>query len=322
MRVLDRVVPCLGFAATLSVATVLWAQGSPSGASQCSGLGYTGQTWNGWSITGALTYEYPGTAITAKVGLLGNSWGECFVGTPQGDGSCQRSDIGFVSASGRRITFGGWNWTVRHRWFWPNNNDFVETGANCPPQPPCGGDPGCSSSPILIPTTGLIRGKRALEVSGPDKAVFFDIDGDDVPERITWPIKGAAFLALDRNRNGLIDNGKELFGTANGHANGFDDLIATSGSTRGYLDRSDPIWSELRLWHDRNRDGISQPSELEPLDGYLLKIGLGFDLTDDVDQHGNRFRWKGWAEYRLPGNPKHDNDFIYPIYDVIFVRVD
>lgn len=128
---------------------------------------------------------------------------------------------------------------------------------------------------------------------------------------------GGGYLALDRNGNGVIDDGRELFGTANGFGNGFEDLAAVADTLRpagGYLDASHPLWDKLLVWTD-DGDGFSQPNELAPLDKHLLKIGLGFVLDSVVDDHGNQFKVRGWAEYKVRG----EYDY-YPIYDVFLAR--
>ena len=114
--------------------------------------------------------------------------------------------------------------------------------------------------------------------------VFFDLDGDGDLDFISWTAAGSnlAFLAMDRNGNGTIDNGKELFGnyTTTGAMDGFRALqLSAPQGTDGRdnaIDAADPIYSKLLLWEDRNSDATSQPEELRPLSDIYASIGLGF----------------------------------------------
>ena len=79
-----------------------------------------------------------------------------------------------------------------------------------------------------------------------DQKWFFDIDGDGTAEEISQLTKGNAFLALDANGNGKIDDGNELFGTKSG--NGFKDLAAYDEDGNGWIDENDSIYSKLKIW--------------------------------------------------------------------------
>lgn len=180
----------------------------------------------------------------------------------------------------------------------------------------------CRPSAVLVPLAMLLKDRVAVETEGlgPTEAVRFDITGNGALDQVRWPRGDTAFLALDRNENGLIDDGTELFGIANGYLNGFLDLIALSkpGSS-GYLDATDPLWSKLVLWTDQNRDAVSQSWEIQPVSKRLRKIGLGFEyVAGERDGRGEPVQHlKGWAEYDLPGQPVGDNDFVYPIFEVV-----
>jgi len=75
-------------------------------------------------------------------------------------------------------------------------------------------------------------------------------------------------LVLDRNGNGTIDNGRELFGDSTIKSNGqtaidgFDALADLDGNHDGIVNSNDAQFSNLRLWRDLNQDGISQTGEL------------------------------------------------------------
>ncbi len=95
--------------------------------------------------------------------------------------------------------------------------------------------------------------------------VMFDIDGDGKKELTSWITGDDAFLALDRNLNGKIDNGKELFGDQNGALNGFLELSKLDWDKNGILNFKDPMFKKLLLFRDLNGNGKSEKGELIPL---------------------------------------------------------
>lgn len=79
-----------------------------------------------------------------------------------------------------------------------------------------------------------------------DQTWFFDLDGDGKEEEISKLAKGNAFLALDRDGNGTIDNGKELFGATTG--NGFAELAEFDEDGNGWIDENDSVYDKLKIW--------------------------------------------------------------------------
>ena len=102
----------------------------------------------------------------------------------------------------------------------------------------------------------------------PNNPILFDHDGDGLKTATGWISADDAFLVLDRNSNGTIDNGTELFGDStplNGGANaadGFAALTDQDSNHDGKVDSNDANFARLRLWQDLNQDGISQAGEL------------------------------------------------------------
>ncbi len=82
---------------------------------------------------------------------------------------------------------------------------------------------------------------------GLDDAVRFDLDADGRGDRISAPSGDDALLALDRNGNGRIDDGRELFGDQNGAANGFAELAKYDDNRDGRIDAQDAVFDRLLL---------------------------------------------------------------------------
>lgn len=88
-----------------------------------------------------------------------------------------------------------------------------------------------------------------------DQKFLFDIDSDGHKEEISFAGKGSGFLALDKNKDGVINDGSELFGTKSG--DGFKDLSAYDQDGNGWIDEADSVFEDLRIWtkdengHDR-----------------------------------------------------------------------
>lgn len=81
--------------------------------------------------------------------------------------------------------------------------------------------------------------------------IFFDINLDGSKEEIALPNSTSGFLALDKNNNGSIDDGSELFGPQSG--DGFGELTEYDTDKNGWIDENDPIYSKLQIWqHDEN----------------------------------------------------------------------
>lgn len=79
-----------------------------------------------------------------------------------------------------------------------------------------------------------------------DQTFYFDIDGDGEEDEVSQLGVGSGYLALDKNGDGVINDGKELFGTASG--NGFKDLAEYDDDGNGWIDENDAIWDKLKIW--------------------------------------------------------------------------
>lgn len=79
-----------------------------------------------------------------------------------------------------------------------------------------------------------------------DQKFFFDLNMDGVEEEISTLENGNAFLALDKNNDGKINDGSELFGAASG--NGFADLAQYDEDKNGWIDEADSVYDKLKIW--------------------------------------------------------------------------
>jgi hypothetical protein len=126
-----------------------------------------------------------------------------------------------------------------------------------------------------------LGGFHGIDTTGKDNGVLFDHNADGVKNGTGWVREYDAWLVLDKDGNGSIDSGRELFGVdtikRDGHfaQNGFDALADWDLNADGVIDAQDEIFTELRLWRDLNQDGISQSEELLTLsDLNILSINL------------------------------------------------
>jgi hypothetical protein len=184
-------------------------------------------------------------------------------------------------------------------------------GGDCSPDGgSCSSDDDCCSGscddgtcedldPIIIDLTG-----NGYQLTNAANGVKFDFFGDGQPIQMSWTAAGwnGGFLALDRNGNGLIDDGAELFSNLapqptpkTGPKNGFlalavFDQPANGGNGDGWINAQDAVYSKLLIWVDKNHDGISQPDELFTLkQAGIQAISLSYSPARWTDAYGNVF---------------------------------
>ena len=211
----------------------------------------------------------------------------------------------------------------------------AENGGVCTPQQ-CGPkyiwDPelcACEyvgGSPILIDTrsVGFKLSKPSKGGNGePKTCAEFDLRGDGQMECWSWPEVGSGngWLALDRNHNGRIDSGKELFGNYteqpdSKNKNGYDALMQFAliqnggftnpdGTPNYILDDRDLVWKRLVIWIPEDYSGVSKPYELHKLSEFgIHSISLIPALYKKTDQWGNTFKYG--APLNIPASEARD----------------
>jgi len=190
-----------------------------------------------------------------------------------------------------------------------------------PPDPPVdnggGWSDGGGGSPII-----LDLGDDTYRLTSVSDGVRFDLRSEGQMSQMAWTRLGIenAFLAIDRNGNGRIDNGAELFGNytplRSGQIaqNGFEALAELDANHDGVLNASDGAWSALLLWTDRNHDGASTVDELQAIAGSAITaLEIDPKTVGRKDQWGNRFRYMAHFRYREAAAEKRRT-----YYDVFF----
>ncbi|WP_431222787.1 calcium-binding protein [Serratia sp. L9] len=130
--------------------------------------------------------------------------------------------------------------------------------------------------------------------------VYFDHDGNGFAAKTAWVGSGDGILVFDRNSDSAINNGGELFGNrtllSNGQraVNGFEALKEFDTNNDGVIDENDEIYHQLRVWVDKNSDGIADEGELLTLnEAGVASINTGYINSNLVDSNGNAHRQQG-----------------------------
>lgn len=113
-----------------------------------------------------------------------------------------------------------------------------------------------------------------------DQTFFFDINCDEKKEKIATLSSGSGFLALDKNGDGIINDGSELFGTNSG--DGFKDLSEYDSDGNGWIDENDDVYEHLKVW-TKNQDGTDKLLTLKEADVgaiFLGNVSTNFDLKN------------------------------------------
>ena len=160
-----------------------------------------------------------------------------------------------------------------------------------------------------------------------NEGVRFNLMNNGRKQQVGWvdALEGA-FLIYDRNKNGQVDNGSEMFGEATlskAHKkfnNGFDALAEYDSNKDKVIDAKDKVYGQLQLWFDLNQDGISQANELVGLTKLNIQsISLDYKDVDKAQQDnaGNKILYSATFH-----GPKICGTRGCIIYDVFFNNID
>jgi len=163
------------------------------------------------------------------------------------------------------------------KWFWgfmDGQQDLFELAEN-------------TYSPLILDLDG-----DGVETLGQNFYIHFDHDKNGFAERTGWVGADDGLLVLDRNGNGWIDNGSELFGNHSGTgpapASGFAALAEFDSNLDGRIDASDTAFASLRVWKDANSNGLTDAGELLTLQqAGVGSLSLSYTTGTAVDAQGN-----------------------------------
>ncbi len=125
-----------------------------------------------------------------------------------------------------------------------------------------------------------------------DKNTFFDFDGDGIAHATGWTTTDS-ILVCDINNDDIINNGTEVFGDytikqdGTRAKHGFDALADLDENKDGKIDNQDSLFTQLKVWQDKNKDGISQKEELQNLtDLNIQSLNLDYKNSNQQSQGG------------------------------------
>ena len=227
--------------------------------------------------------------------------GQCFRYLFLGWDHCAPSSIliwsvthdSFVASGfdGKRLWWGGCGSTPRFT--------FTGCSVGCNDTPPC-------DDPLIVSLED-----ENYSLTNTADGVPFDLSGDGDLQQVPWTARGSddAFLVLDRNSNGQVDSGLELFShvspqPASDAPHGFRALAVfdeplNGGNSDGKITTEDEIFSSLRLWLDKNHDGSTGRGELLTLSkAGLTELNLSYtEANSHTDIHGNTFKYSAPAHF-------------------------
>ncbi|WGL98271.1 hypothetical protein QE177_14040 [Arsenophonus sp. aPb] len=167
-------------------------------------------------------------------------------------------------------------------------------------------------TPLIIDLNG-----DGVQTVADSLGVSFDFAGKGKKAQTGWVHPDDGLLVWDKDNDGVISSGEELFGEdsllANGTKakDGFSALAPFDNNLDGLIDKKDNLWSEIKIWQDKNTDGISQANELTAMESIGIKsIELNAKQTNFYDKNGNF--------HQLMAKVNWDNNKQTDITDVLF----
>ncbi|MCD2448950.1 hypothetical protein GO003_000880 [Methylicorpusculum oleiharenae] len=130
----------------------------------------------------------------------------------------------------------------------------------------------------------LVLNFNGLAVQLTDTKFSFDIDSDGIEDQIAFVRSGSGFLVIDKNGDGSVNNGQELFGAVSG--DGFEELTTYDDDKNLWIDENDGVFKNLRLWtkDEQGHDTLSTLTEKEIGAIYLGQTSTGFSLKNNQNQ--------------------------------------
>jgi len=142
---------------------------------------------------------------------------------------------------------------------------------------------GAPQDPLVLNFDGL---GAALDAGG----TRFDLNSDNVADALPTLRAGSAYLALDRNDDGIINNGSELFGTLSG--NGYEELARLDSDGNGFIDDGDPLFARLQLFRPGEAAQTLADRDVGAI--FLGSVGSPARLTDANNQSLGQLRATGF----------------------------
>jgi len=143
----------------------------------------------------------------------------------------------------------------------------------------------------LVDPLVINYGRVSVQLAG--EKVLFDLNGDGKKEKISFPELGSGFLAWDKNGDGKINDGRELFGPVSG--DGFRELAAQDEDNNGWIDENDAVYHKLSLWvkDEEGRDLLLALSEAGIGAIFLKNVATVFGLKDDANRLNGQIEQMG-----------------------------
>ena len=168
--------------------------------------------------------------------------------------------------------------------------------------------PAVAADPIVLDLDG-----DGIETTG--QTVYFDLNSDGFRTRTGFVSPDDGILSVDLNGNGIVDNGRELFGDStvlddgNISLHGFEALAAVDDNNDNVIDENDVIFNDLRIWQDKDGDGVSTLDEMMTMEeAGVQSINIAHELDGSI-QNGNELFYT--SSYTNTDGEVHDTAAVF-----------
>ncbi|QNM94953.1 hypothetical protein [Chitinimonas koreensis] len=155
-----------------------------------------------------------------------------------------------------------------------------------------------SETRLTIATPGMKKDPLVINFNAPSASlsqdkIDFDVDADGKLDKVSFVGSGSGFLALDKNGDGKVNDGNELFGAQSG--DGFGDLAQYDDDGNGWIDEGDAVWGQLKLWvrDEQGQDALTGLAAMGIGAIHLGSAQTDFSLTDQQNQEHAQIRRSG-----------------------------